>query len=135
MRNKIILECLFSIVLINTIASCTYNKPIVPVASCNNSGKTVSFSNDIQPIFTNNCNNVGCHSGNSPAGNLNLEVGKAYAQLSKTGRGYIDVTEPNNSVLLSAMLDTTNPMPPSGKLDDCTIDLIRTWMKQGGLNN
>jgi len=42
---------------------------------------TVSFSTQIQPIFTQNCAFSGCHAGTSPAAGLNLEDGKAHGNL------------------------------------------------------
>ena len=96
---------------------------------------TVSFSQDIVPIFNKNCNTSGCHSGTSAAGNLNLESSVAYAQLSKKGKGYIDTLTPQYSVLYASMNATTNPMPPNGKLDNCTIGLVLKWIEQKAKNN
>lgn len=92
---------------------------------------TVSFSKDIQPIFNANCNTSGCHSGTKPAGNLNLERNQAYANLMDSKSGYIDTTKPENSILYVSMTSKTNPMPPNGKLDGCTTDLILKWIQQG----
>jgi hypothetical protein len=96
---------------------------------------TVSFSKDVQPILTNNCATANCHSGNSPEGKLNLESGKAYAQLMKKGSGYVDTINPGISVLNSMLISKSNPMPPTGKLDACSIELITEWMKQKAKNN
>ncbi|MDX2191343.1 MAG: hypothetical protein SFY32_15935 [Bacteroidota bacterium] len=96
---------------------------------------TISFKNDIVPIFNTHCINPGCHSGNSPQSNLNLESDKAYVQLSRKSRGYIDTLEPKNTVLYASLTSTISPMPPSGKLDDCTLALFEKWMKQGAKNN
>src|SRR5689334_530452 len=44
----------------------------------------VSFSRDIQPIFTQNCAKVGCHAGatSHPSSKpLNLEAGQAYTNI------------------------------------------------------
>jgi len=92
---------------------------------------TVSFSKDIQPIFNANCNTSGCHSGTKPAGNLNLESNQAYANLMDSKSGYIDTIKPENSILYVSMTSKTNPMPPTGKLDGCTTDLILKWIQQG----
>lgn len=95
----------------------------------------VSFSQDIVPIFNKNCNTSGCHSGTSPAGNLNLEATVAYTQLTKKGSGYIDTLTPQYSVLYASMNATSNPMPPNGKLDNCTIGLVLKWIEQKAKNN
>jgi hypothetical protein len=96
---------------------------------------TVSFKNDIQPIFNANCNTSGCHSGNKPAGNLNLESANAYANLMDSKSGYIDLLHPENSILYVSITSKTNPMPPSGKLDECVTGLILKWIQQGAKNN
>lgn len=96
---------------------------------------TVSFNQDIVPIFNKNCNTSGCHSGTSAAGNLNLEASVAYAQLSKRGKGYIDTLTPQYSILYASMNATTNPMPPNGKLDNCTLALVLKWIEQKAKNN
>lgn len=96
---------------------------------------TVSFSQDIVPIFNKNCNTSGCHLGTSAAGNLNLEASVAYAQLSKRGKGYIDTLTPQYSILYASMNATTNPMPPNGKLDNCTLGLVLRWIEQKAKNN
>ncbi|MBL7815408.1 MAG: hypothetical protein JNL70_10365 [Saprospiraceae bacterium] len=95
----------------------------------------VSFSQDIVPIFNKNCNTSGCHSGSSPAGKLNLEASMAYTQLTKKGSGYIDTLTPQYSVLYASMNATTNPMPPNGRLDNCTIELVLKWIEQKAKNN
>lgn len=92
---------------------------------------TVSFSKDIQPIFNANCNTSGCHIGTKPAGNLNLESSQAYKNLLDSKSGYIDTLKPENSILYTSMTSKTNPMPPSGKLDACKIELVLKWIQQG----
>ncbi len=121
------------LLLLVVACSCMYKKtdPVIVCAT----PEIVSFSRDIQPIFDNHCNTAGCHSGNNPAGNLNLEAAVAYAQLNKTGSGYIDTLNPNYSVLYASMIASSNPMPPTGKLDKCTLDLVLKWIQQKAKNN
>jgi hypothetical protein len=116
--------------------SCTYHKEEQVAPLC--SGVTpdsVSFSNDIIPIFTTNCAMSGCHEGSSPGGNLNLSAVSAYSQLSKKGSGYINVSNPTYSVLYSSLVSGSPPMPPSGSISSCDLQLIKNWMSQGGKNN
>ncbi|MCX6185484.1 MAG: hypothetical protein NTU43_00610 [Bacteroidetes bacterium] len=95
--------------------------------------KPISFNESIQPLFTSNCLGSGCHitGGITP----NLEVGKAYDQL--TGLGYVDATDtlPGNSKLYSRVIGTTKPMPPIGKLSAGKIKAIELWIQQGSQNN
>jgi hypothetical protein len=96
---------------------------------------TVSFKSNILPIFRNNCSTSGCHSGSFPAGNLNLEDSLAYTQLNRISRGYVDTINPKNSVLYGSLVSVSNPMPPKGNLDTCTINLVLKWMAQKAKNN
>lgn len=95
--------------------------------------ETVSFSKDIVPIFNQYC--VSCHSGTSPSANLNLEQSAAYAQLTKAGKGYIDTLTPAYSVLYASINSSANPMPPTGKLDKCQLDIVLKWITQKAKNN
>jgi hypothetical protein len=136
--NKHNRSCILLTGLILFSHACTYNKgEAVDPASCTTVIHTVFFSTDIQPILTANCANAGCHSGNNPEGNLNLEALKAYASLSRPGKGYIDTSNPKFSVLYSSLVSTSNPMPPAGRqsLSACDLKRIETWMKEGALDN
>lgn len=97
--------------------------------------ETVSFSKDIQPIFNTNCATSGCHAGTKPSGNLNLSADVAYANLMDAKSGYIDTLHPSASLLYTSMTSVSNPMPPNGKLNKCTTDLILKWMEQKAKNN
>jgi hypothetical protein len=97
--------------------------------------ETVSFSQHIIPLFNNNCNTSGCHSGAQPAGGLNLEPANAYAELSKSGSGYIDTVNPNFSLLYAQMISVSTPMPPTGQLAKCSTDLVLKWITQKAPNN
>ena len=125
-------SCLI-IVLLFSMVSCTYEK-VEPQVVCVNPD-IVSFKKDIQPIFDKHCNTAGCHSGNNPSGNLNLEAAVAYSQLSKKNNSYLDTLNPKYSVLYASMNSTGNPMPPNGKLDRCTLDLVLKWIQQKAKNN
>jgi hypothetical protein len=113
--------------------SCTYEK-VEPRSVCE-TPVVVSFKNDIQPIFDVHCNTAGCHSGTNPEGNLNLEASQSYAQLWRKKSGYLDTLNPKYSVLYASMNSISNPMPPTGKLDACTLDLILKWIEQKAKNN
>ncbi|MCX6182964.1 MAG: hypothetical protein NT150_13665 [Bacteroidetes bacterium] len=115
------------------LAACTYEK-IEPVKDCG-LPETVSFSKDVLPLLNANCSYAGCHSGVSPAGGLDLADSVAYKELLKPGSGYVDTLNPSFSILYAQMKSTSNPMPPSGKLDDCKLQLILKWLEQKAKNN
>ncbi len=141
--NKNFLKCIIGILILSYCSSCRYDKYEVPVPEeikdetlCSSPmPDSVSFSKNIIPILKSNCSTTNCHSGNFPEGNLNLESGVAYARLSKKGSGYIDTINPKNSVLYSSLVSQSNPMPPTGRLDDCSVKLIYKWMQQKAKNN
>jgi len=125
--NKIYL---FSVLII-FYCSCKKDKVI---DTCN-PPDVVSFQQHIQPIFNSYCVNSGCHSGTNPGGHLNLESSVSYAQLMKPGRGYIDTLQPEYSLLYAQLNSSTDIMPKTGKLGNCTIELVLKWIQQKAKNN
>jgi hypothetical protein len=115
------------------MAACTYTKWEQPSA-CELSD-TVSFSKEIVPVFTAYCSMSGCHSGSNPAGGLNLTASLAYQELLKSGSGYVDTVNPKYSILYATMNNPVKPMPPNGKLDECTLKMILKWIEQKAKNN
>lgn len=82
-----------------------------------------------------NCAVQGCHSGTSPEANLDLDSASAYTQLAKAGTGYIDTLNPTAGLLYASLVSTTEPMPPTGKLDECRIRLVLKWLQQKAPDN
>jgi hypothetical protein len=132
--KKKVLSIIMSIIIGSALFSCTYEKGELPTKGCV-SPNVVSFSQDIIPIFNTYCNIAGCHTSTDLAGNLNLQASVAYSQLMKPGKGYIDTLQPNYSLLYAQMNSSSNPMPKTGKLDDCTIGLVLKWIQQKAKNN
>lgn len=97
--------------------------------------ETISFSNNIIPLFTQNCSTSGCHTGSNAAAHLNLDAAVAYTSLIKSGSGYIDTLSPNASLLYAQMVSASNPMPKAGRLDDCKTNMILKWIQQKAKNN
>jgi hypothetical protein len=81
-------------------------------AACNS--YSFSFSKEIFPIINNICNT--CHFFND------------YAIIFNYSR---------NNVLIDHLKGTNgrSQMPPTGKLDTCTIRKVENWVKNGALNN
>lgn len=137
MKNSCNILCCTSL-LAGIFVSCTfYNKEQqYPLVSCTaDTLSTVSFSKNVVPIFQQNCALSGCHTVAARAGNLVLDSSVAYTDLWKAGTGYIDTSNPAASLLYSQLVSTTTPMPPTGKLDDCSIEMIVKWMQQKAKNN
>ena len=84
----------------------------------------VSFGSDIQPFVTAQC--AGCHGTASPSGGLSL-----------TNHTQIAAATSSGSLLNRVHLPASDPlaMPPSGPLSSCQKAKLRTWKRQGALNN
>ncbi len=80
---------------------------------------TVTFTEDIRPIITQNC--LGCHS--NPPRN-----GAPFALVT-----FEQVRSRSNGVLRTVSLQTGEPdaMPPSGRIPQAAIDLIEQWIEEG----
>ena len=122
---------LLMVLVLGTSFHCEKKK--VPTSTACQVVDTVSFQKSIAPIFEAHC--VSCHSGSNASGNLNLEASVAYQNLSDPKSGYLDTINPTYSLLYASMISTSNPMPPNGKLDNCTTDLILKWIQQKAKNN
>lgn len=97
-------------------------------AAAGNSGRTVSFSNDVWPIFQANCS--GCHGA---SGGLNLA---SYDTLMAGGRrGAVIVPGDAESSRLVQYVESGR-MPPSGnRLSNEEIQTIKDWVNAGAPNN
>jgi hypothetical protein len=105
----------------------------------------VSFSSEIQPIFTNRCVNAGCHPGGG--GPFSLQTGQSYAALvgvTATTGGCAGTLQrvrqsfADSSALVRRLEGTTcGPQMPFGltPIPQSEINLIRTWINQGANNN
>lgn len=88
----------------------------------------VNYSDQIQPIFNNNC--IGCHGGN---GGLFLT---SYENVIAGGNSGVVVTPEDgaNSLIIQKLRGTAqgSQMPMGGNpLDESVISLIETWIDEG----
>ncbi len=111
--------------------------------------ESVTFSADVQPIFTLNCALSGCHAGSAPAMGQNLSEGMAYANIvgvpsrEVPALNRIEPDEPDRSYLIHKIQGTQSSvggfggrMPlGGGALADDEIATIRAWVARGALNN
>ena len=85
--------------------------------------ENVTYKQTVAPIISNQC--LSCHNSNNASGGISLE-------------GYENVKKQvDNGKLLGTIkhLPGYKPMPEGGKLDDCTILKIETWINNGALDN
>ena len=81
-----------------------------------------TYGQDILPLVTDNCQ--GCHSGSTPAAGIALEEHADIALFAEAMLGRMEL-EPGDGLL----------MPPSGKLDSCSIARFTTWIEAGKPDN
>lgn len=79
--------------------------------------RTVTYTQDIQPIIFNNC--LTCHSSVNPANGLILET---YQQVKNSAQ---------NGTLIARLNDAANPMPQSGLLTADKRALFDKWKVDG----
>lgn len=103
-------------------------------------GATVSYAADIQPIWDAACS--GCH-GRGGNGGLDLRVEVSYGNLvGAPAQGYAGTrvvpANPAASVLylkLTGAGGVGGLMPPTGGLDQASLDRVNTWITEGALDN
>jgi mono/diheme cytochrome c family protein len=103
----------------------------VPPTQASSQGVTVSFTNDVLPIFNNRCAN--CHGGNRTEEGLILLT---YADILKgSDNGPVIVAgNADGSFLVEQVV--SQEMPKRGpKLTPPQIQLIVDWINQGALEN
>ncbi len=107
------------------LASCTKDYLVPP----DTPAQGVSFSNDVIPIFNDNC--ISCHNGGV---NPNLTADKAYGELT-SNHELVKPGDPENSELYHRVSGQGSLMPPSGMMPKSKTDVIYQWIKEGALNN
>lgn len=86
--------------------------------------QNMSYQNDINPIINNNC--VGCHNSTLAQGNIRLDNYNGVAAAVNSGRLEGAIT----------WAAGYTPMPYNqSKLDQCSIDKIKSWVNDGAPNN
>ena len=130
------------------LTGCTNESPSLRIISVvPPAGTPISFSTDVQFIFTRSCAKSGCHAGSTAPFlfGLSLEQGQAYANLVGVPSGEdptLKRVEPGRSDLsyIIRKLEGNglgDRMPADGPpyLPDAEIQLIKDWIDQGALEN
>lgn len=125
MNNNFTLKKSFALLtLVLIFSGCYYDKfeEISP-------SDQVSFSSDIQPIFDTHC--TSCHPVlvSSP----DLSPGNSYNSINNGI--YVLPNDYTASLLYQRLLGNPTIMPPGGSLSATEINLVKSWIQQGALNN
>jgi mono/diheme cytochrome c family protein len=132
MQSKTLRKLLTIFFVLVIFSSCSRDNivpdpPAPPAPPPDSTESQISYSGEIQPIFTANC--VKCHATGKVA--PTLSEGKSYQSLMNTA-GMIDVAAPGNSKLYQEM------QPGGGMSSFCTkanSDSTYKWIRQGAKNN
>ena len=127
MKRRLILA--ISALSIIALAGC-YKDVISPGQDPNAPPQDVSYSGDIQPIFSDNCTNSGCHDA-IPSHKPSLVPEKSYNAL--ISGGYVNTAVPTSSILYGEV--KSGAMPPTGALKQSEIQQILDWIRNGAPNN
>lgn len=109
--------------------------------------RTISYSQDIQPIWNQYC--TGCHSASLQLGNLNLEPGASHAQLVNVPSACnpnLRRVDPGNTQGSNLWLTLANDprncggaMPQGTQglavIDPPAFQRVEAWIQQGAPNN
>ncbi len=126
-----------SILILITFTLYNCSKDTGPVDD-NQATENISFANDVQPIFDQNC--ISCHPS---SGNLDLTTAHSYSQLvNVNASGYsakrVVPGDAENSVLYKKIDGSGtygSNMPLGGNLSAAQINTIKQWIIEGAQNN
>ena len=100
-----------------------------------------NFSEIQTAVLTPTCTGS-CHVGGAPSGGLNLEAANSYVALvgitSNGDAGFmrVEAFDANNSYLVRKLEGNAGGiMPPTGMLPQADIDVIRTWIDNGAIDD
>lgn len=116
--------------VLSTMLSCSYDSEDdlvdAPIAEDPNNGdpaSLINYNDDIKPILQSSC--VGCHA--SPPTNGAPFALVNFTQVMQRGEAIFNA--------MNRQSGTPAAMPPSGRLPQTTIDVIREWIDNGSPEN
>ena len=114
------------LLFISTVLSSCYKDVILPTVVTSKPPQYVSFSSDLQPIFTTNCALSGCHVKGSQVPYLSADV--SYQQLLG---GFVNTIKPDQSEIYIQINGNMQVHIPN--VDD--RQKIYDWIRNGAPNN
>ncbi|MCS6896072.1 MAG: hypothetical protein NZZ60_08030 [Bacteroidia bacterium] len=96
--------------------ACKKDKPAPPADSCPDPDTArITYNGYVANTMRQHC--TSCHSGSSPSGGVALDSYQNVRRSAEQGTWY--------QVMLNGS------MPPSGRLDDCTLSRLKRWVETG----
>lgn len=116
---KHLILCIFFILVILSVNSCTYNneEDLYPNQNCDTT--VIGFKKDILPLIINKCSD--CHGEKSPKAGIRLD---SYETISVLAASPIFLKVINYE-------SGYKGMPENGKMSDCNINKITAWVMKG----
>jgi len=125
--KKIVLQTLAVLAIVLVASSCQYKWIVEPVIPPPDPEDTISFSQEIEPIWADQgC--TGCHNGGSTQPDLRAD----YAYNSITSLGLVDTADPEASTIYYYPLPDGNHYV---KYTSAQAVLVLAWIEQGALDN
>ncbi|WP_395051570.1 hypothetical protein [Flavobacterium sp.] len=109
--------------------SCYYDE--LPADKVGTLPEVVSYSKDIQPLWSEDC--INCHKPGATA--PDLTSANSYSALTLNSKYVIPGNAAGSKLHKSLMGDGAAQMPTSGKWSDSKIALVDKWINAGALNN
>jgi hypothetical protein len=128
MRNRNLFIVLFLLImLVAASSSCYYDieEQLYPGNGNCDTTTTVNYSSTVKAILSNN-NCMGCHTGASASGGINLDSYAGVSAVAQNGKLYGSISR----------LPGYSPMPQTGnKMSNCDILKLKKWIDSGAPNN
>jgi hypothetical protein len=115
----ILTSVVFAVTIVLSALSCKHD----PIAS------SVCFESEVLPIFLSRCAITGCHDGQSAAHGVILTD---YQNIINSG---IHPGSASQSKIYRSMNGGEEMMPPTGRIDDQSLAIIRSWIEAGAEAN
>ena len=125
--KKILLQAITVMIIVVIAASCQYKFIVEPVVPPPDPEDTISFSQEIVPIWGDQgC--TGCHNGGSTQPDLRPD----FAYNSITSQGLINTADPEGSKIYYYALPDGSHF---AKYTSSQAALVLVWIEQGALDN
>lgn len=96
--------------------ACKKEKPAPAPLNCPQADTAViTYRSYVAQVMQQHC--TGCHGGANPSRGIRLETYEQVKQANANGKWYRSME--------------SGSMPPSGKLDDCTLAKLKKWVDSG----
>ena len=117
----------------NKTITCLFLVAIAASAASGQQKEKVTFDDHVKPIFNRRC--ASCHNSGKRSGDLDVTNFTNFMQGGSSGAA-VEPGDASSSYLYSLITHEDSPeMPPSGKIPDEEIAVVKNWIDGGALEN